>query len=598
MRFIFYFFLLFCTTAFGQDPRLAQQYFSDGEFEKAASVYKSLLQKSPNNDSYFNRYLDCLMALKQYDEAVDLIRKEITRKPKDFMLHLHYGTLLMKQQEEVKANRQFESAIDKLNADVTSVHRLANAFVQIDKLDYAIKTYEQGEQLIKPQVYFTYNIADLYRRKGDPEIMMKYLLDGLETGTVQIQGVQSLLITYLNPEQYRKIQSLLYQRLDRNPESIPLSELLQWSFIQVKDYANALRQAKALDRKLNENGNRVYNLAYSAATDNDLRSAIDGYGYVRDKGPSGSFYHDAYRQVLFCRRQLIIERNDYKKEDLVQLETEYQKYKDEFGSNYLSAQLIIEYAELEARYLNNLDKAIQLLQELIKSNLVEVHLKAKAKLDLGDYYLITGERWEATLLYSQVDKDFKEDELGEMARFKNAKLSYFAGDFEWAQEQFDILKRATSKLISNDAIDLSVFIQDNLNQDTTGESLSMYSQAELKMFQNQYDSALYKLDQIPFTDPDSKFLEDDVWYLQARIYNHLKQTDTAIAKYNLILEKHKEEIRADNALYELAKIYDYQLNNREKAMELYEKLFIDFSNSVLAVEARKRFRILRGDKIQ
>ncbi len=598
MRLIILCLFAFITSLNAQDPRLAQQYFADGEFEKAANLYQSLYQKSPNNDTYFNRYLDCLMAMKQYDDCESLVKKEINRRPKEVLLYVSYGILLNQLNEPAKAEKQFDIAIDKLPADVTTIHRLANSFIQIEKYDLAIKTYEKAEKLMKSQVYFTYNIADLYRRKGDIGTMLKYFLDGLENNTVQIQSVQALLIAYLNPEQYKTLQASIYQRMDKNPESIPLAELLQWSFIQVKDYSNAMRQAKALDRKLNENGNRVYSIAIAAASDNDLRAAIDGYNFVKEKGPTGSFYHEANRQVLFCRRQLIVERNDYKKEDLVQLETDYQKYKDEFGSNYISAPLIIEYAELEARYLNNVNKAIQLLSDLVKSNYVEVHVKAKAKLDLGDYYLITGERWEATLLYSQVDKDFKEDELGELARFKNAKLSYFAGDFSWAQEQFDILKRATSRLISNDAIDLSVFILDNLNQDTTGESLSMYSKAELKVFQNEYDSALYILDQIPFNDPDSKFLEDDVWYLQAKIYDHLKLTDTAIAKYNLILEKHKEEIRADNSLYELAKIYDYQLNNKEKAKELYEKLFMDFSNSVLAVEARKRYRILRGDKIQ
>lgn len=598
MRFVIFIIFVLSSALHAQDPRLAQQYFADGEFEKAANLYQALYQKSPNNDTYFNRYLDCLMAMKQYDEGESLVKKEINRRPKEVLLYVSYGILLNQLNEPAKAEKQFDIAIDKLPADVSTIHRLANSFIQIEKYDLAIKTYEKAEKLMKSQVYFTYNIADLYRRKGDIGTMMKYFLDGLENNTVQIQSVQALLIAYLNPEQYKTLQASIYQRMDKNPESIPLAELLQWSFIQVKDYSNAMRQAKALDRKLNENGNRVYSIAIAAASDNDLRAAIDGYNFVKEKGPTGSFYHESNRQVLFCRRQLIVERNDYKKEDLVQLETDYQKYKDEFGSNYISAPLIIEYAELEARYLNNVNKAIQLLSDLVKSNYVEIHVKAKAKLDLGDYYLITGERWEATLLYSQVDKDFKEDELGELARFKNAKLSYFAGDFSWAQEQFDILKRATSRLISNDAIDLSVFILDNLNQDTTGESLSMYSKAELKVFQNEYDSALYILDQIPFNDADSKFLEDDVWYLQAKIYDHLKLTDTAIAKYNLILEKHKEEIRADNSLYELAKIYDYQLNNKEKAKELYEKLFMDFSNSVLAVEARKRYRILRGDKIQ
>ncbi|MBK9722801.1 MAG: tetratricopeptide repeat protein [Saprospiraceae bacterium] len=598
MRKLLFLLCFYSSLIYSQDPRLAQQYYNDGEYEKAATLYQSMYQKNPNNDNFFNRYVDCLMALKQFSECEDIVRKEINRKPKEVQLYVTYGNLLIRRNDPDKAEKQFLDAVDKLTADVSIIHRLANAFIQITRYDLAIKTYEKGEKLMKSQTFFTYNLADLYRRKGDLETMMKYFLDGLENQSVQVQGIQNLLIAYLTPEQYKILQAQIYQRLDKNPESIPFAELLMWSLVQVKEYGNAFRQAKALDRKLNENGNRIFNLAMAAAADNDLHTAIDALNYIREKGVSGSFYHEACRQVLALRRQLIIERNDYKQADLVALETDYQKYKDEFGKNYLSAPLVIEYAELEARYLNNLDKAINLLLELVKSNFVEPHTKAKAKLDLGDYYLITGERWEATLLYSQVDKDFKEDELGELARFKNARLSYFAGDFQWAQEQFDILKRATSRLISNDAIDLSVFIQDNLNQDTTGESLSMYSQAELKVFQNQYDSALYKLNQIPFTDPEIKFLEDDVWFLEAKIYNHKKQTEAAIKKYELILEKHKEEIRADNALYELAQIYDYQLNNKEKAKELYEKLFMEFSNSVLAVEARKRFRILRGDKLQ
>ena len=173
---------------------------------------------------------------------------------------------------------------------------------------------------------------------------------------------------------------------------------------------------------------------------------------------------------------------------------------------------------------------------------------------------------------------------------------YKRQDFHWAQEQFDILKQATSKLISNDAIDLSVFILDNLNQDTTGEALTMYSQAELKVFQNQYEEALAILDTITAEYKENS-LVDDVWYLEGQIYNKQKKTDLAIDKYNSILEKYKEDIRADNALYELAKIYDYQKDDKTKAMELYERLFTEYSGSVLAVESRKRFRKLRGDNI-
>ena len=65
-----------------------------------------------------------------------------------------------------------------------------------------------------------------------------------------------------------------------------------------------------------------------------------------------------------------------------------------------------------------------------------------------------------------------------------------------------------------------------------------------------------------------------------------------------IIDDFADGIRADNALYELAGLYENQLNDLEKAKELYEKIFIEYSGSTFAVDARKRFRILRGDNMQ
>ncbi|MBK9109355.1 MAG: tetratricopeptide repeat protein [Saprospiraceae bacterium] len=581
-----------------QDPRLAQEYFNNGEFEKASSLYQELMLKNPANPGFFEKYFECILALKQYNAGEEILKKEMRKKPKEAIYHIYYGNLLTLMDQAKKAEQQFEQAVEKTPADVMGVYKLGNAFIQLTRYDLAIKVYEQGEKIIKPPTRFTYNLAELYRKKGDFSRMVLYYLNGLEEKSVQLANVQSLIVAYFSEDQYRELQAQLYERIESKPDILEYPELLMWSFVQLKDYSGALRQAKALDRQLNENGSRVYQLAMTSYFDNDYHTAIEGFSFVRDKGPSGSFYHESCRQLLVSRRNLIVEKKDYVPSDLVKLEIDYQKYLADFGRNYLSAPLIIEFAELEARYLGKIPEAIQLLEELIKVPYIDNHIRSRAKLDLADYYLIRGERWEATLLYSQVDKDFKEDELGELARYKNARLSYFAGDFQWAQEQFDILKTATSRLISNDAIDLSVFILDNLNQDTTGVSLLQYAAAELKLFQNQYDSALLILAEIPFTDPEILFLEDDVWYLQAKIFQQQLRTDEALEKYRLILEKHPDEIRADNALWEMAKIYDYQLKNSDKAKELYEKLFIDFSNSVLAVEARKRYRQLRGDKLQ
>jgi len=196
-----------------------------------------------------------------------------------------------------------------------------------------------------------------------------------------------------------------------------------------------------------------------------------------------------------------------------------------------------------------------------------------------------------------VDKEFKDDILGHEARFRNAKLSYYAADFQWAQAQFDILKASTSKLIANDALDLSIFIMDNLGLDTIATPITMYSQADLLVFQNRFPEAFSKLDSLDQMFPGHT-LQDDMLYLKAQIYTKKRDYENAMKMYQKIIDEHIEEIRADNALFELANLYENQVKDIEKAKELYERIFIDFSGSTFAVDARKRFRKLRGDDVQ
>ena len=207
---------------------------------------------------------------------------------------------------------------------------------------------------------------------------------------------------------------------------------------------------------------------------------------------------------------------------------------------------------------------------------------------------MSGEVWEATLLYSQVDKAFPEELIGQDARFRNAKLSYYNGDFEWAQSQFDILKTSTSKLISNDALDLSIFIMDNLGLDSNTHAMSEYAQAELLIFQNKLDESIEKLN-ILGNIYSEHGLKDDILYLEAKLYEKKRDYLKAESLYQEIITTFPEEIRADNALYNQAQLYEHQLNDPEKAKACYEKLFMEYTDSTFAIEARKRFRELRGD---
>ncbi len=582
---------------FSQDAKLAQQYYQDGEFEKAAVLFEKLYRANESNSYYFNRQVDCLISLEEYDACEKAIKKEIKKKPKDVELLVTYGNLFERQYKEEEAKEQFEKAIKKLPADRFMIKKLANAFVGLTKYDLAIQTYEKGAKLLKNKNIFAYNLGDLYRRKGDTPKMIDGYLNSLAENPSRLNSLKTTFQKYLIEEDYDELQTQLYDRIQENSDATYFPELLSWVFIQRKDYKNALRQVKALDNKLAENGGRIFRLAEIAANDKDYDSAIAAYDYIiADKGKTSTYYIEAKRESLTCKRNRLVEGYEYNELDLKDIEKQYEIFLDEFGRNKTTASIIAELANLEAFYLNDLSKAIKLLDEMIQFPHLNPNVQARGKISLADFYLMQGERWEATLLYSQVDKKYKDDILGHEARFRNAKLSYYAGEFQWAQTQFDVLKASTSKLIANDALDLSIFIMDNLGLDSVARPMELYAEADLLVFQNRFDEAFLKLDTIQTSFPEHS-LDDDIYYIKSKIYTKQRDYTMAVNMLDAIIADYADGIRADNALYQLAEIYEKHLVDLEKAKTLYEKIFIDYSGSTFAVEARKRFRKLRGDNI-
>jgi len=583
----------------GQDSRLANRYFQSGEYEKAAVLYNKLYDKNPNQDVFFSRYIESLIALDDFGGAEKAIQSEIKRKPQDVQLYVSLGNMYERKFEPDAANKQYKKAIDNLPPNTSIINKLGNAFLRLTKYDLALEAYKKGSKLLDNETVFSYNLADLYRRKLDNKSMIREYINYVSTKQKRLPSITATLQRNLTSEEgFTELKRQLYERISSEPENLVYPELLQWAFIQEKNYNKAFRQVRALDRKLDEPGNRVIKLADIAYNDKDYDTAIKAYEYIiESKGDNSRYYIDAKKKLLVSKRKKITDDPDFKASELDSLKAEYKSFIAEFGINNRTGQLVKDFADFLALYANDAKGATDVLLELIEIKSISKYLRANSKISLADYYLMQEEIWEASLLYSQVDKEFREEYIGEVARFRNAKLFYYSGNFEWAQAQFDILKASTSKLISNDAIDLSVFITDNLGLDSTETALQLFSQSDLLAVQNKYDAAFKKLDSIEIFFPDHP-LQDEVLYRKAHLYKNQKDYPKAIASYNEIIEKHSEEITCDNAIYELAEIYEKILDDKEKAKSLYEKLFIDYSNSTFAVEARKRFRILRGDEIQ
>lgn len=581
----------------GRDETLAASYMQNGEPDKAAELYRGLWEQHNYDQKFYQPLYKCLLQLKKYDELEKVVKKQIKKNEGNMQYVVDMGYLYSQIPDAAKAKEQFDKALKEVQPNEIAVRNLANVFETYRLYSYVVAVYERGEKLLRSVSYFSFELARAYLNQGDVAKAIEYYLLNIEANPQNIQQVKNTVQSSSQEQKLlAELETQLYAKVQKNPGSEEYIELLTWVYIQNKDFEAALIQMKALDKRKNETGFRVLDIARMAQTEGDYTNAIVGYEYVVTKGKNSALYFVARTELLNCRKEKISKNIDYTTADLEGLKNDYQIFISENEGNFRAAQSMKELADLEGFYLHDLTAAIGLCNQIIAMPGVSRQLKNQTKLSLGDFYLITGDVWESTLLYSQVDKDEKDSPLGEEARFRNAQLAYYKGDFDWAQTQLEALKNSTSELIANDAINLSVFIIDNLGMDTIETPMQMFAKAELLMYQNKDDQAKLTLDTITYLFPGHA-LSDDIEYLQAQMFVKHKQFEKAIPLLNDILKNYKTDLKGDDATFLLAKIYENHMNDKAKAMEYYQSIITDYNSSLLVIEARKRYRMLRGDNL-
>lgn len=572
---------------------LAHQYYKDGEYEKAATLYKKLYEQNPTNSYHYNNYYKTLVALKDFDGATKLVKKKLKKDKSSPYPYIDMGVLYKNQDILDKANEYFDKAIELLMPNY--VRNTASRFIDIGQHDYAIAAYERGRKLKNDDKAFGMSLAKAYQKKGDIPKMMSSYLDYAVSEPRRVRSIYNALQKVVSNENHmEELQTQLYTRTQTEQNETIYPEFLIWTFLQQKNFEDAFIQARALDNKKGEDGQRIMELANKARAEKDYAAAILGYEYVINK--NNALKRRAKVYLLSCRHEKITETLDYTEEDIKKLEAAYQSFLTDFGRNPNTVGSMHDLSHLYAFYLHDLNKAITISEEIVNMSGAREQIRAEAKLDLGDYYLMKNEVWEATLLYSQVDKAFKDDIIGEEARFRNARLAYYNGDFEWSQAQLNVLKAATSELIANDALELAIFITDNLGLDTSTTAMKMFARADLLIMQNKNEAAFKVFDSIQLMYPKHA-LGDDILFAKAKVALKKRKYETVVEHLENILADYGTDILSDDAAFMLAEMYENYLEDKEKAMNLYKGILTEHPSSLYVVEARKRFRKLRGDKV-
>ena len=578
------------------DEALAGEFYRSQEYDKALELYSKLFDRY-KTQYYFSNYMSCLIQLNRLKEAEQLIKKQIRGGSNDFQMSVELGYIYQLMGEKNKAVRTYDKIIEDLPADKNQINMAANAFRNKNLDDYALKVYEKGSSLPEINYPFYLEKAGLYQMTGDLSKSLDYYLLHLDFQPDHIDLVKNRLQNMLLADGNQNVTDLLrgklLSRAQSEPDNETYSMLLIWFSLQQKDFEMAMRQAQAIDRRLGDREVQIIELSGICIANQQYETALSGYTYIEKKGKNSAYYFYGLSGSLKSKYLIAEQQHISDQKYFTKLSGEIKSGFEMMGWNRETWELSIIQAQLLAYKLNLTDEGISYLEKALTLPLQPLET-AEVKMHLADLLLFKNDVWEATLLYSQVEKSMKNEPIAHEAKFRNARLRYFIGEYAWSVTMLDVLKAATSKLIANDALGLSMLIHDFLIEDTTGISLKAFAKGDLLIFQKKENESLVILDSL-MLDMKSAALQPYFLMRKAEIFDNLGQYVLSDSLFKVVYTRFNESYQADDAILRSALLNELKINNITEAQRLYELLFEQYPSSIFANEARRKYRLLRGD---
>lgn len=586
--------LFLCSTVvFSQSEKLAQSYYIKGEYEKAIMLYRPLYENNPIRRDYFKNLLSSYQQIEKFDIADSLIQDQIRKFPKQTYLNIEIGYNYELQKQFEKAKIYYNKAIDEVRLNPNSGFMIGETFRQNHLLDEALLSY-QIAKANNPKLTTEFNEAQIYGEKGDLDLMFDAYLDLIEKNEKYYETIQRYIALFITDDPTNNTNIIFKKHVLKRAQNNPNDSwniLLSWLYMQQNEYDKAFVQEKSLFKRNPISLERIREVGTISYENKDFKTADNCFAFIIENSIDKSEQLEA--QIYLLQIQ------DYyvnAKTERIAINQKYQKLIDEYGTNPNTISLQIAYANFLSFSFDQPEKGIEVLENALPlaPNKFE---KGKIKINLADILVYTNQFNQALILYSQVQSDLTNSTLAQTARFKVAQTSYFKGDFKWAQTQLKVLKSSTSQLTSNDAIDLNLVIANNTANDSIQDALKLYAKADLLAYQNKNELAIQILDSV-LVHFKGHEIEDDAFYKQAELYTKTNNYELAESNYLKIMTISFDGVLRDDACYSLAELYNYKMDYPEKAKEMYQKIIFEFPSSIYLVDARKKFRILRGDEIQ
>ena len=507
----FFLFLLSSIWVSAQNEQLALQYFDDGEFEKALTIFEESSQKQPSNFFFFQKIIECQQQLKQYDKAEEVIlkRKDKNNQPL-LLIELGYNYQLQKNTD--KAEKNYDLAIQEVEKEPNYAYQVANSFEKKVLLEWALKAYETAQKK-NPKLNFDYQSALLHGQLGKLDLMLQKLLDYSYSNQENTALVQNQLSRFLLDDVDGAFANEIKKGLllkTQKSQDVYWNQFLSWYFVQQKEYGKAFVQEKAVYKLNPDSFYNIVTLAKLAIDEKQNEEATSILTFVLENTDNLDLQMQAHHFLVSMEIESALEK------DYLALDLKLQELLKKYGITPFSLELQILTAHFEAFYLKQTDLGKQLLQNALQLPL-NIREESRVKMELADIMVYDEKFNQAILYYAQVEENLKNDVIAHEASFKLAKANFYKRDFDWTLQQVKNLKQSPSLLIANDAVELFLLIEDNSVEDSLRIALQDYAKADFQLYQKKNDEALQSFLTI-LQKHKGKSIEESTLFKVGKIY--------------------------------------------------------------------------------
>ena len=443
---------------------------------------------------------------------------------------------------------------------------------------------------IDPKMNFNFQMAILYGQNGQTDKMIEMFLEESYINPQNLILIQNQFTRFMNENAdvtfNEALRKALLIRIQKN-QDVFWNQYLSWYYVQQKEFDKAFIQEKAIYKRNPESLYNIINLAQISIEEEEKETAKEILAFILENSKD----IDLQMQAHYFLIEMKI--NDPAFKDYSEIEKDLVSLLNQYGITPYSIKLQLLKAHFTTFQMKNPTQGKAILKTALELPLDE-YQKADVKMELADIFLFEEKFNQASLYYSQIEEDLKNDVIGHEATLKSAKTSYFKGDFVWALKQFKELKSVSSQLIANDALEYFLLINDNTIADSTQTALKQFARGDYLLYQNKPQEALLQFQDILKNFKGSE-IESVTLYRLGKTYEKLGDFQLALSQYQQIIDKHSEGIYVDEALFFTAEMYSKKVIDLEKAKSNYEKLVFHHQDSIYFVEARKKYRELRGD---